>query len=294
MKLGRANARTYGVVATELVEHAGISGAFDGQLVNRFGIANLRKAAHSCTDLPDDHLTPDITLANRLREFIAHEFTAVVEPILAAADASTTIDLGVTRGVRRLIDAYAPRKLQVVKLRRSSSNRTVWGHCYDTLVERAAVEVFELHAMHARLRRCIYCGSVYVPYRDERYCQWTIWPYPARADNLPLRLCSSERHAALRDKAADVDPSRHIPANASASTPPKREREGPRSDEARIPTLRLPSRRHATRASATSRRHRCDEGARPQTSRRPRSNPRTDNGTQLEIDDVLAGANPPL
>lgn len=200
--LGKARAVTYGIVATELVDASTLQDGFPSRLLNRFGIDNLRTAAEALSDLPKgDEKTPDQTLANRLAEFIAHEIAPVVAPILAAADAGGRVDRPANQAVRRIVDVYGPTGLHPVRL--SRNGRTTWGHRYETLIARAAVEIFELHASNARVRRCIYCGSVYVPRRDERYCQWNIWPFPRTLDYQPLRLCSPERHAAIRQHSAE-------------------------------------------------------------------------------------------
>jgi hypothetical protein len=201
VKLGRAEAVTYGLVATELVEHRGDDG-FAPHLINRFGLANLRDAAEAVSDLPEDlPRAPDSVLARRLSEFVANNLARVVAPILTAADTSESLDHEVSDPVRRLIDS-CELELHPIRLRRAG--RTLWGHRCDNLIQRAAVEAFELHATGARLRRCIYCKSVFVPRRDERHCQWNIWPAWRREGDPPLRLCSSARHAAVR-RASDTD-----------------------------------------------------------------------------------------
>jgi hypothetical protein len=228
VRLGRARAITYGVVATELVEASIPSSGFPGELINRFGIPNLRRAAHVLSDLPSDESTPDSTLANRLAEFVANEFAPLVASILDAADASGRLDAPVSRGVRRLIDVYGPKGLHPVRL--SRDGKTTWGHRHDTLIERAAVEIFELHASHARLRRCIYCNSVYVPRRDERYCQWNIWPTLRTLEDPPLRLCSPERHKAIRERSTE-------PADVLVAHTRERKRLSARVDRARAAAL---------------------------------------------------------
>jgi hypothetical protein len=195
VKLGRARGFTYGLVCTELVERAGSGEVFAGRLVNRFGIENLRVATSKFTDIPESERPPDPVLAHRLAEFV-EGLAPLVRPILVAADTSGRLELPVSRGVRRLIDVYGPKGLHPVRL--SRNGRLVWGHRCDTLFERAAVETFELYATQAKLRRCIYCGSVYVPRRDERFCQWNLWPRLAVVGEAPLRLCSSDRHTAIR------------------------------------------------------------------------------------------------
>jgi hypothetical protein len=206
VRLGRAAGFTYGVVATELVEAGVGATGFADRLVNRFGSQLLRVAARSLSDLPThDDQTPDDVLAHRLSEFMANEFNALVAPIIAAADGSTRLDAQLATGVLRLVDVYGPNGLHPVRLIRDG--HTVWGHRYDTLIQRAAVEVFELHATHARLRRCIYCHSVYVPQQNERFCQWNVWPRMIRPDGRPMRLCSDARHKALqRANAPTADP----------------------------------------------------------------------------------------
>jgi hypothetical protein len=198
VKLGRAHAVTYGVVATELVEHAGSSDGFAARLVNRLGIENLRVAAEEFTDLKSVDRPPDVVLARRLKDYV-DVLAPVVRPILSAADTAARVDLPVNDGVRRLIDVHGPKGLHPIRL--SRNGRTAWGHRCATLFQRAALEAFELYATNARLRRCIYCGSVYVPRRGERFCQWNIWP-PFIGDG-PLRLCSSDRQTATRSRRRD-------------------------------------------------------------------------------------------
>ena len=127
---------------------------------------------------------------------MTHEFEALVAPIIAAADASTRLEAPVGKGVLRLVDVYGPHGLHPLRL--SRGGRTVWGHRCDTLIQRAAVEVFELYATQARLRRCIYCHSVYVPQQNERFCQWNVWPLVTRPNGRPMRLCSDARHDAIQ------------------------------------------------------------------------------------------------
>ena len=204
VRLGRVRGFTYGVVASELVEHAGSKEEFSEHLLNRLGIENLRLATGRFSDVESVERPPDRVLAHRLSEFV-DVLAPLVQPILVAADAGARLGLPVSGGVRRLIDVHGPSGLHPLKL--SRNGRTVWGHRCDTLFARAAVETFELYATKARLRRCIYCGSVYVPRRDERFCQWNVWPLSAGLGDPPLRLCSSERHTAIvRARNADLDP----------------------------------------------------------------------------------------
>ena len=200
VKLGGAHAVTYGVVATELVERAGSPDGFAEHLVNRLGIENLRAAAEEFTDLKSVERPPDVVLARRLKDYV-DVLAPVVRPILSAADTAARIDLPVNDGVRRLIDVHGPKGLHPIRLLRNG--RTTWGHRCETLFERAALETFELYATNARLRRCIYCGSVYVPRRDERFCQWNVWPPFAVVGDVPLRLCSSDRQTATRNRRSD-------------------------------------------------------------------------------------------
>jgi hypothetical protein len=203
VKLGRANAVTYGIVATELVENAGSPEGFAEHLVNRLGIENLRAAAEEFTDLKSVERPPDVVLARRLEDYV-DVLASVVRPILSAADAAARIGMPVNDGVRRLIDVHGPNGLHPTRL--SRNGRTTWGHRCETLIQRAALEIFELYATNARLRKCIYCGSVFVPHRDERFCQWNAWPRFASVGDSPLRLCSSKRHAAIENTGRDVDP----------------------------------------------------------------------------------------
>jgi hypothetical protein len=205
VQLGRAHAVTYGLVAAELVEHVGSGDDFAQHLRNRLGLDNLRKAAAAFPAVPGESRPPDSVLARRLAEIVDNNFAAAVAPILSAADASTHLGEDVTPGVRRLVDVFGPKGVHPTKLIREG--KTIWGHRCDTVIERAALEVFELYATRARLRRCIYCNSVYVPRRDERHCQWSIWPSGTKLGDTPLRVCSSARQTAMQQATRRVDPS---------------------------------------------------------------------------------------
>jgi hypothetical protein len=188
---------TYGLVSTELVEAEWPSGEFPARLVDRLGLRALLDTSRAFdyrASTGNDDADPDIrALANRLHEIVRHEFAPLTAPILESAKASQSLEVEPDRGVRRLVHVYGPRTTAPRRLRRDQ--RTLWGPSFAHILERAAVEVFELYASHARVRRCIYCGSVFVPRRDERFCQWNLWPWPAEAGDLALRLCSPQRQA---------------------------------------------------------------------------------------------------
>lgn len=182
---------TYGLVSTELVEAQWPERGFPSRLIERLGRANLLAAARSFGELFGD---PDVAGANRLREIVNNEFAPLVAPITAAASEARALAIPPSPAVLRLTQVYGPNVFMPRRLRRDE--RMTWGHSFASIVEQAAVEVFEIHASQPRLRRCVYCQSAFVPWRDERCCRWNLWGWPATTGDLALRLCSHERHQA--------------------------------------------------------------------------------------------------
>ena len=186
---------SYGLVATELVEPNWPEEGFPPRLLERVGLAQLTQtvlALEQTANVSD----PVWIHARRLRQIVEDALVPVVAPILSAATESRTLDQTVGDGIIRFITVYGPKQSTPRRLR--SNDRVVWGHTFKHLLDRAAVEVFELYALNSRLRRCCYCNCAFVPERDERSCRWNLWRWPARPGDLPLRYCSQARADAAR------------------------------------------------------------------------------------------------
>jgi hypothetical protein len=183
------HAYTYGLVATELAESDWPSVGFPARLVERLGLASLLATSRAVADVPT--ASDDVSVhAHRLREVVEHELVSLVAPIAQAADSARRFDTSPTKGVLRFAEAYGP-SFRPKSLRRGE--RVDWAQSFTHLRERCALELFELYASRPRLRRCVYCRSVFVPTRDERSCRWNLWRWPASPGDAPLRLCAESR-----------------------------------------------------------------------------------------------------
>jgi hypothetical protein len=197
---------TYGLVSTELVEAEWPPDGFPQRLLDRFGLRLLEATANDFRD--QRHEPAVVEHAQRVRELVKQNLAPLVLPISAAADAAHRVgdaDSDVPEPVLRLVELWGPRVSRPARLRTFGSERTRWGRTYEHLLDRAALEIFELYATHARLRRCRYCGSAFVPRRDERVCRANIWPRTARLGDAPLRRCSPERDGAATPSEEAVD-----------------------------------------------------------------------------------------
>jgi hypothetical protein len=181
---------TYGVVATELAELEWPKDGFPFQVVERVGLEPLVHTSRTLDDRAPSRR--DVALhARRIRAIVEHELIPIVEPVLLAATESRAVGQPVSEEVLAFIEAYGPSRSRPRRLLREG--RVLWGHRFEHLLERVAVELFELYALNARVRRCRYCNSVFVPRRDERFCRWNLWRSPVRLGDPPLRYCSKER-----------------------------------------------------------------------------------------------------
>ena len=185
---------TYGLVCTELVEADWPNHDFPPRLVERLGLDNLILASRECGRVSRATRKVEI-LAPLLRDFVTRELAALVAPILATAAANGSISDYPREDVLSLVGRYGPSSPRPRRLRQN--NRAMWGQTFAHLLERAATEVFELYATHARLRRCRFCKSVFVPRRDEHACRWNLWPAPMQVGDPVLRLCSEARTVEL-------------------------------------------------------------------------------------------------
>ena len=59
--------------------------------------------------------------------------------------------------------------------REPKRGRMVWAYQTTTLIERLALEVWDLYVRRPRLGRCVFCGAVYVRRRNEANCRWALW-----------------------------------------------------------------------------------------------------------------------
>jgi len=194
------NAVTYGLVCTELVEAEWPGRGFPPRLVERLGLGNLVNASREIGRFSDASRDP-VKLARHMRRFVDDELAALVAPILSTATASGSLEHDPSNNVVALIAARGP---STAKPRRLIHNdRIVWGQTFGHILERAAAEVFELYATRARVRRCRFCNSVFVPRRGEHVCRWNLWSVPMRVGDPALRLCSPERAAEV---ARDAQP----------------------------------------------------------------------------------------
>ena len=207
------HAYTYGLVATELAESEWPSVGFPPRLVERVGLAGLLATSRAIADTPT--ASDDVSVhAHRLRQLVEHELVSLVAPIARAADSARRFDTSPTEGVRRFAEVYGP-SFQPRRLRRGE--RVEWGQSFTHLLERCALELFELYASRPRLRRCVYCRSVFVPRRNERSCRWNLWRWPASPGDTPLRLCAESRQAAVTKATQQPDERRRHCARAETT-----------------------------------------------------------------------------
>jgi hypothetical protein len=230
---------TFGLVSTALVEANWREADFPPLLIERLGRGTLIVAAQECGRVPRATRRASV-LAPLLREFVTSELTKLVTPILTAATASGSVtdepsDDEVLRLTRRheedvlsLISERGPRVTRPRRLRRG--DRVVWGQTFAHLLERAATEIFELHATHTRVRRCRFCNSVFVPRRDEQVCKWNLWRAPVQVGEPALRLCDPGRATAARETTR--------PSNERTAYERERKKLWARYDRARRAALR--------------------------------------------------------
>jgi hypothetical protein len=188
----RQRGATYGLVCTELVETEWPERDFPSCLIERLGMGNLIVAAQECGRVNVASRKLEI-LVPQLRDFVTRELAALVTPILATATANASISDNPSEDVLSLIGRYGPSSPRPRRLRHN--DRVVWGQTFAHILERASAEVFELYATNARVRRCRFCNSVFVPRRDEHVCRWNIWAVPMLVGDPALRLCSEQRSA---------------------------------------------------------------------------------------------------
>jgi hypothetical protein len=111
----------------------------------------------------------------RVTQYVQHEIAPLVRHVEAAADANESPDAAMLSGARRYLGLWAP-PLDVIPLRRPSRpDEQLWGLTYSDLVQRVAVELFELATLRPRLQRCVFCNAVFVPQAHETNCRWNLW-----------------------------------------------------------------------------------------------------------------------
>jgi hypothetical protein len=183
---------TYGLVCSELVESEWPERSFPSRLVERLGIRNLVIAAQECGRVPVASRNIEV-LAPRLHDFVTNELAPLMAPILDMATANGSISDDPSEDVVSFVARYGPSSPRPRRLRHD--DRVLWGQTFAHILERASSEIFELYAVHARVRRCRFCHSVFVPRRDEHVCRWNLWTLPMRVGDPALRLCSEQRNA---------------------------------------------------------------------------------------------------
>jgi hypothetical protein len=137
----------------------------------------------------------------RITQYVQHEIAPLVRDIEAAADANDQPDPSMLPGARRYLGLWAP-PLDLIPLRRASRPEAqLWGLTYTDLIARVAVELFELASLRPRLRRCVFCNSVFAVQDNETNCRWFL--RDAETGEM-LRPCNPESfHEWEKSTAAD-------------------------------------------------------------------------------------------
>jgi hypothetical protein len=86
-----------------------------------------------------------------------------------------------------------------------------WGVRCSNLVQRAAVELFDLFQHRPRLGLCHICKRNFVLHGDETNCRWHIWGWLAKAGDRPLLYCDQtpQRHDQKSPKFEEAETADH-------------------------------------------------------------------------------------
>jgi hypothetical protein len=135
----------------------------------------------------------------RITQYVQHEIAPLARHLGAAADANEAPDPSMLPGARRYLGLWAP-PLDLVPLRRPAHpDIQLWGLSYTNLLQRVAVELFELATLRPRLRRCVFCNAVFAVQDNEANCRWNLWD--ADTGEL-LKSCNPERFREWEENAA--------------------------------------------------------------------------------------------
>jgi hypothetical protein len=125
-----------------------------------------------------------------IAQYVQHEIAPLVRHLERAADENEPPDESMLPNARRYLGLWAP-PLDLIPLRRPAGpDVQLWGLGYTNLLQRIAVELFELAALRPRLRRCVFCNAVFAVQDNEANCRWNLWD--AETGEL-LNPCNPER-----------------------------------------------------------------------------------------------------
>jgi hypothetical protein len=189
--------QTWGLVAFELSSPAPILEEREFGRLHDLGV-ELEVASSS---LAEDFVSGDTPL-EPLRRFRDEELSRVMNAVFHAGSVSED---GV-ESAAALLRNFGPRGLF---LERYTSGG--WGLRCKNLIERVAVELFDLTQHRPILSNCSICGRVFVPRGDESNCRWHIWAEGAKVGARPLLYCdqSLEHHDRVNPAFAEAEAAEH-------------------------------------------------------------------------------------
>jgi hypothetical protein len=207
---------TWGLVTFELWAPPDTSRSEFGRLADLHGELEKASVALARSDQPEG-LTDATLLAaahaegitlDPLRHFREHELNPLMDGRFHVGPAEVEIS-GDPADARKLIRDFGPGAfgqlpsgVYLEPLIRSDETTVGWALRCENLVERAAVEVFDLFQLRPTLRQCSICGRVFVPSGIETNCRWHLWRLPAKGGDPPIEYCDNAQAAAFEQAEA--------------------------------------------------------------------------------------------